>query len=233
MANVERIQAANLNAILSSTASGAAVALRALVLSNDLRTIGQFDPVNHAANRAGTSTAPGSGAAVRVVEIPGVGSIVVNKYSGGAGTRGSQLTLDFDLKHTGGKDHYGVLQTVTTDTFQQIETPYADPIGGPKYYDDKITSVPRPDPSLPVYDFNTGKMVPSFQMLPSRGDGILRFHDTPTNPVSSTERYGSLRFQTVIVVRGSDTPVATITWGYSNQPSGYVRQPLVIKPNKP
>ncbi len=158
--------------------------------------------------------------------------MVVNKYSGGTGTRGSQLTLDFDLKHSGAKDQYGVLQTVTTDTFQQVKTPYADPINGPKYYDDVITSVPRddPDPALQGYDFDTGKMVPGFQMLPSREDGILRYHDTPINPVSSTARYGSLSFQTVIVVRGSDTPVATITWGYRNQPSGYVQQPLVITP---
>jgi hypothetical protein len=183
-----------------------------------------------APNRAGTSTTTGSGAPVQVVEIPGVGTVVVNKYDGGAGKRGSQLTLDFDFKHSGGKDQYGVLQTVTTDTFQQIKTPYADPINGPKYYDDGITSVPRPDPGKPVYDLKTGTMVPGFQMLPSREDGILRFHDTPTNPASSTALYGSLSFRTVIVVRGSDTPVATITWGYSNQTSGYSQQPLVITP---
>jgi len=68
MANVERIQAANLSAILSSTTSGAAVALRALVLSNDLRTIGQFDPANHGLgdvpNSRGTASGASEGAAM-------------------------------------------------------------------------------------------------------------------------------------------------------------------------
>ncbi len=183
-----------------------------------------------AANRAGTSTSP-TGDPVQTVVIPGQGTLVINKYDGGAGKNGFQLTLDFDFNHSGGKDAYGVLQTVTTDTFQKIKTPYADPINGPKYYTDGITMVPRPDPSSPVYDLQTGTMIPGFQMLPSTADGVLRFQDSPTNPISSTPLYGTLGFQTVIVTRPSDTPVVTITWGYSNQSSGFVKQPIVITPD--
>lgn len=167
---------------------------------------------------------------VLTVEIPGAGTIVVNRYNGGVGKKGSTATLDFDFNHNGEKNTYGVLQTVTVDTFSKNKAPYADPINGPKYYDDGIASVPRPDIKNPVYDLKTERMIPGLDMLPSRADGILRFHDTPQNPVSITPLYGSLSFQTVIVMRGGDTPVATITWGYTNQASGYVLQPLVITP---
>jgi hypothetical protein len=55
MARVEQIAAGNLAAILQGTASGATAALRALILSNDLRTVGQFDPGNHAPNSGPTN----------------------------------------------------------------------------------------------------------------------------------------------------------------------------------
>jgi hypothetical protein len=83
MARVEQIAAGNLAAILQGTASGATAALRALILSNDLRTVGQFDPANHAPNNAGTSremidsiieATPGlaSRGSMRGVNTPGV-----------------------------------------------------------------------------------------------------------------------------------------------------------------
>jgi len=98
MANVERIQAANLNAILSSTASGAAVALRALVLSNDLRTIGQFDPANHAANKTVTVNQTTFIPQPTVGSWPGVGV-----YSG-------------DDRNLWNNGTYRTTQTVTIDT---------------------------------------------------------------------------------------------------------------------
>jgi hypothetical protein len=57
MANVERIQAANLNAILSSTASSAAAAMRTVVLSNTQHLIGQLAPAGYGSGNAPTGLA--------------------------------------------------------------------------------------------------------------------------------------------------------------------------------
>jgi hypothetical protein len=142
----------------------------------------------------------------------------------------SFMQLDFDYRNNSGKGTFGILQTVAKDTYWPlIVTPYADPINGPKYYDDKYSTYPRRDPSAPKkFNAFTGKMITGSKDLPANEDYVLRHEDVPENPYRVTGRYGILEIQTQIVRRDGDKPVATLYWGYSNNAWGYKLNQLQV-----
>jgi hypothetical protein len=194
--------------------------------------------------KAGNTQPAGQGAPVNAVQpLPGPwrnpsyrlkdgSAISIGEYRGRNNPKMglSYAKLDFDYNNNSPKGTFGILQQVTKDTFQPLlRTPYADPVNGPKYYDDTYSSYLRKDP-LASKSFNayTGKMTMGSSSFASNEDYVLRHQDVPQNPYDKAGRYGELNLQTQIVRREGDVPVATIYWGYANTLYGYRLNQLIV-----
>ena len=170
--------------------------------------------------------------------IPGTGVIDVSHYGASAVDGvGSGARLDFDFNNYEPKGTYGVIQTITYDSFHDIPPGTIDVLKGQTtpYYEESQTMIPRSTGQMEMtFNAYTGEfnMQPQTVSLPANDDNIVRFEDTPQNPVGP-QQYGALTFQTVIVKRADNSPIATVNWGYSRGPNGVTLGPLSLHQGGP